>query len=74
VLKGEEALRQGLPKDVRETIERCERESKEDSEEYRDALKVYKRRHMYRLDHPLPEELQTAQKHMEEDPTVCKMM
>jgi proline-specific peptidase len=74
VLKGEEALRAGLPKDVRETIERCEREGREDSKEYQDALKVYKKRHMCRLEPPLPEEIQLAYKHMAEDPTVGKMM
>jgi L-proline amide hydrolase len=74
VLKGEEALRAALPKDVRETIERCEREGKEDSEEYREAQKVFERRHMCRLDPPLPKEMQIAQKRMQEDPTVCKML
>jgi len=74
ILKGEEALRAELPEDVRETIERCEKEGREDSDEYREAMKFWKKTHMCRLEPPLPEELEAAQKHMEEDPTVVTNM
>jgi len=73
LLKGEEALRAALPKDVRETIERCEREGRTDSKEYDDALEVYRKRHICRIE-PLPEELNIARRHLQEDPTVPKTM
>jgi len=73
ILKGEEVLRAALPKDVRETIERCEREGLTDSEEYDRALDVYRKRHICRIE-PRPEELQLAYKHMQDDPTVVRTM
>ncbi|KUJ17957.1 proline iminopeptidase [Mollisia scopiformis] len=73
VLKGEEALRAALPKEVRETIERCEREGTTDSEEYAKALEVYRKRHICRID-PFPEEMNIAMRHMKEDPTVVNTM
>ncbi|KAI9711181.1 MAG: hypothetical protein M1820_002168 [Bogoriella megaspora] len=73
VLKGEEALRAALPKDVRETLEKCEREGRTDSEEYESALQVYRKRHICRIE-PFPEELRIAARHMKEDPTVSKTM
>lgn len=73
VLKGEEALRAALPKNVLETIERCEREGLTDSEEYADALMVYRKRHICRLE-PFPEELLRSYKLVEEDPTVINTM
>ena len=73
LLKGEEALRAALPKDVLETIERCEREGRTDSEEYDQALQVFRKRHICRIE-PLPEELGLGYKHLKEDPTVVKTM
>jgi len=73
VLKGEDALRALLPKDVRETIERCEREGLTDSEEYENALMVFRKRHVCRVD-PFPEPLLRSYKRVAEDSTVIKTM
>ena len=46
----------GLPAEVREVIERCEREGTTASEDYAMAMAAYYRRHMVRLD-PWPEDV-----------------
>ena len=45
-----------LPEDVRETIERCERDGHTDGEEYAGAMQVFYERHLCRLD-PWPESM-----------------
>jgi proline-specific peptidase len=73
VLEGEKALRAALPPDVLATIERCEREGTTDSDEYKQALMVFSKRHTCRLD-PWPEELKIAYNHLIDDPTVSRTM
>ena len=73
VLKCQRMLRAALPKDVRETLDRCEKEGCTDSQEYKEALEVYRKRHICRID-PVPEELQLAYKHIQEDSTVSSTM
>lgn len=51
------AYRAQLPGDVREVLDRCEREGTTDSSEYEQAMLVYYRRHYCRLD-PWPKELE----------------
>jgi len=72
-LKGEWALRATLPKAVRETLDMCEGEGRTDSKEYADAMMVYQKRHVCRVD-PFPEELLRSFKRVEEDPTVTEAM
>ncbi|KAK3075951.1 hypothetical protein LTR53_000255 [Teratosphaeriaceae sp. CCFEE 6253] len=48
-------LRAALPKDVQETLTRCEEEGKTDTQEYEDAVMVFYLRHACRLN-PWPEE------------------
>jgi proline-specific peptidase len=49
-------LRAELPRDVRDTLDRCEAEGRTESPEYREAAMVFYRRHLCRLD-PWPAEL-----------------
>ena len=71
--KGLSFLRAKLPEDVREVLDRCEREGRVDSEEYGTACKVFYKRHLCRLD-PWPEDVETALRHMSDDPTVYGTM
>jgi len=43
VLKCQHMLRAALPKNVRETLDRCEKEGRTDSQEYKEALEVYRK-------------------------------
>lgn len=72
-LKAQVHLRAGLPKEVLEPIERCEKAGLTDSEEYKKAMEFVRKRHICRID-PLPEELRISQKHMADDPTVLRTM
>ena len=69
LIEGERPLRELLPTDVQETLDRCEKEGRMDSEEYEKACEVFYARHLCRLD-PLPQEVEQALTHMKEDPTV----
>ncbi|OGD84214.1 proline iminopeptidase, partial [Candidatus Curtissbacteria bacterium RBG_13_40_7] len=54
-------LKQQLPEEIRETIERNEREGTTNSEEYKKASEEFDRRH-YCLIHPYPEVVQNTKK------------
>ncbi|TFY68647.1 hypothetical protein EVJ58_g882 [Rhodofomes roseus] len=58
-----------LPGDVKETIERCEREGTTDSKEYKDAELVFLKKHAITLD-PLPKDMQITIAELEKDNTV----
>lgn len=73
LLVGENQLRKGLPTDVQEVLERCEREGDFESEEYERACVVFYKRHLCRLD-PWPKEIQIALGHLKDDPTVYQTM
>lgn len=66
-------LRNGLPKDVQETLQRCEKEGKTDTPEYEAAVNVFYERHVCRVT-PFPEELQASFKQVAEDNTVYETM
>ena len=73
MLKGENLLRAELPEDVREVLDRCEKEGTVDSEEYEQACLVFYNRHLCRLD-PWSREVEQALGHLKEDPTVYQTM
>jgi len=58
-----------LPEEVRETIERCERDGTTKSKEYKNAELVFLKRHALTLD-PMPEDMQVTIAEMEKDDTV----
>ncbi|KAI0352886.1 prolyl aminopeptidase-2 [Trametes cingulata] len=62
-----------LPPDVREAIVRNEEAGTTDSQEYKDAVQVFYKRHLCRLD-PWPAELLTSFEWMEKDNTVYSTM
>ena len=66
-------LRTGLPSDVQETLTRCEKEGKTDTEEYEKAVEVYYDRHLCRIT-PTPEELKKSFEILKEDMTVLLTM
>ncbi len=66
-------LRAALPADVIETLDRCEREGREDSEEYQEAVMVFYRRHVCRTV-PLAPEFVEAIEYLKEDSTVYGTM
>nr|POF17454.1 l-amino acid amidase [Quercus suber] len=66
-------LRKGLPNDVQETLTRCEREGKTDTEEYEKAVEVFYSRHLCRV-LPFPTELNDSFAQIKEDPTVYETM
>lgn len=70
LLKSENSLRAQLPKDVREVLDRCE---KDGTVEYEQACVVFYKRHLCRLD-PWPKEVEKALGHLKEDPTVYLTM
>lgn len=72
-LKTQEDLRAGLPKEILEPIERCEKAGLTDSEEYGKAMEYVRKQHVCRID-PLPEEVQMSLKHVADDPTVIRTM
>ena len=73
LLVGENALRAQLPTDVREILERCEKEGTIESEEYINACVVFYKRHLCRVD-PWPKEVEIALGHLKDDPTVYRTM
>jgi len=66
-------LRAELPPDVQDALARHEAAGTTDSPEYHDAMQVFYRRHVCRLD-PWPEEVVRSFAQMEEDPTVYGTM
>jgi proline-specific peptidase len=66
-------LRKDLPKDVQETLDRCEREGKTDTEEYEAAVGVFYQKHVCRCD-PWPKELNDCLVAVKEDSTVYETM
>jgi L-proline amide hydrolase len=66
-------LRRELPADVQETLTRHEAAGSTASPEYREAMQVFYRRHVCRLD-PWPEEVVRTFALMDEDPTVYGTM
>ncbi|KAG0648373.1 L-amino acid amidase [Hyphodiscus hymeniophilus] len=66
-------LREGLPKDVQQTLLKHERDGTTDSKEYEVAMHVYYDRHVCRVK-PWPEEFEKANQLLEEDNTVFMTM
>ena len=66
-------LRKKLPSDVQETLMRCEKEGKTETEEYEKAVDVYYERHLCRVK-PMPEELKKSFEDMKKEPTVMLTM
>ncbi|KAI6822299.1 MFS general substrate transporter [Hortaea werneckii] len=66
-------LRKDLPKDVRETLDRCEREGRTDSEEYEEAVNYFYSLHVCRIT-PFPQELVDSFANIKEDGTVYETM
>ncbi|KAI0019872.1 proline iminopeptidase [Xylariomycetidae sp. FL0641] len=62
-----------LPKDVRETIEECEKKGDYESPEYEKASGVFYGQHFCRLD-PMPEAVLAALGHLKEDPAAYVTM
>lgn len=62
-----------LPQEVQDTVNRCEKEGKTDSEEYKDAIKVHCAHFLCRVD-PMPEPLKKSFEAFEKDPTVYSTM
>ena len=67
-------LRQELPKDVRETLARCEKEGKTDSKEYQEATVVFYKKHLCRAEPWPAPEVQAALDCLEGDDTVYSTM
>jgi L-proline amide hydrolase len=66
-------LREDLPADVQEALTRHEAEGTTDSPEYQEAITVFYRRHLCRLE-PWPDDLLRTFAALEEDPTVYGTM
>ncbi|EME46873.1 hypothetical protein DOTSEDRAFT_70735 [Dothistroma septosporum NZE10] len=66
-------FRQELPRDICETLERCEKEDKTDYPEYEEAVMYFYNLHLCRLD-PGPKELNDSFAALEEDNAVYYSM
>ena len=66
-------LRQQLPADVQQTLDRCEREGRTESPEYEEAVMYYYALHVCRVV-PFPRELTDAFARLKEDNTVYETM
>ena len=66
-------LRKALPKDVQETLDRCEKEGRTDSKEYEEAVQAFYDRHLCRIT-PWPQELSDSFAYVVEDNTVYETM
>ncbi|KAI0684493.1 proline-specific peptidase [Cytidiella melzeri] len=69
----QEALRKRLPQDIQDVLERCEREGRTDSQEYKDAEWEFYKRFMCRLE-PFPADIMDGLAELERDPTVYNSM
>lgn len=58
----------GLPRDVRDTLEECDRLGDHESERFQAAALVFNKKHVCRID-PMPEPVMKAFEHLKEDPT-----
>lgn len=67
-LEGVQGLLAGLPEETRKTLEECDRKGDHESEAFQNASLVWNKKHVCRID-PMPEPVQTAFKHLKEDPT-----
>lgn len=72
-LEAQDKLRQQLPADVQDTLLRHEKAGTTDSAEYAEAVGVYYKKHLCRMD-PMPEEFQRTMDWIEKDPTVYHTM
>ncbi|KAI0693275.1 proline-specific peptidase [Cytidiella melzeri] len=72
-LDAQNALKKTLPADVKEVMERCEREGKTESEEYRGAMEQYYARFLCRLD-PVPGDIMDGLTELGKDPTCYSAM
>ena len=66
-------LRQDLPEDVQAVLKRCEREGKEGTPEYKEAMMVFYDRHVCRVK-PMPKDLARSFELLEQDDTVYLTM
>jgi L-proline amide hydrolase len=66
-------LRKALPKDIQETLTRCEAEGQTDSEEYEHAVEHFYGLHLCRIS-PFPKELIDSFAYLKEDSTVYGSM
>ena len=67
------ALRHTLPKEVQDTMDKCEIGGKTDSKEYQGVVGLYHSKFLCRLD-PMPNEILASLGLIEEDPTVYSNM
>ncbi|KAI0014701.1 Alpha/Beta hydrolase protein [Xylariomycetidae sp. FL0641] len=67
-VQGCEKLLARLPATTRATLEECDRQGDHESEAFQEAALVFNKKHVCRID-PMPEPVQTAFKHLKEDPT-----
>lgn len=72
-VKAANKLRAQLPKDVQETLERCEREGRTESEEYEKAVEVFYRKHLCRVT-PWPKDVDDTFANIKDDGTVYNTM
>jgi L-proline amide hydrolase len=72
-IDAQEVLKAQLPKEVRETIEKHEKDGTTDSKEYEEAVGVYYSRHLCTLD-PMPEPIASGFECIAKDPTVYLTM
>ena len=70
-VKEGDKFRAELPEEVKEVLDRCEREGRTDSEEYEKATMYFYSLYMCRRD-PFPKELNDSFAQLGEDNTVCK--
>ena len=72
-VQGAAKLLAQLPKDVRETIEKCEKNGDYENPDFEKACMVFYKRHVCRLD-PWPQDVVDAFANLEEDKTVYMTM
>lgn len=68
-MKGVKGLLAELPEEVRKALEEADRTGDYESEEYEKAAAVFYGRHVCRLDHPYPQDLQASFGNLKTDPT-----
>ncbi|KAL9622644.1 MAG: hypothetical protein Q9160_002954 [Pyrenula sp. 1 TL-2023] len=73
-IRGIQLLRKQLPLETQQALEEAEKRADYDSLPYRDALAIFYRKHLCRVDPFPPEELLPCLKHLTEDKTVYGTM
>ncbi|KAK4216299.1 L-amino acid amidase [Rhypophila decipiens] len=68
-VKGTKRLLSRLPEEVRKVLEEADRKGDYESPEYEKAAGVYYDRHVCRLEHPYPEDLQASFENLKADPS-----